>query len=133
LSTILIGARPRRWPLIVVGTIVLLGIVFTALSGFVIDLLWFGEIDQRGVFLTTLWTKVILALTFGVLFAVLLYVNLLIARRLRPTTRALTPDQPRASARGSRPFPRSGTQCRAAGSRPCRAARPRPGACRRSR
>ncbi|MGE5226500.1 MAG: UPF0182 family protein [Planctomycetaceae bacterium] len=93
MSTIRIGARPRRWPLIVVGTIVLLAIVFTALSGFVIDLLWYREIGQRGVFLTTLWTKAFLAVTFGVLFTVLLYVNLLIARRLRPTTRALTPDQ----------------------------------------
>lgn len=87
------SARPRRWPLLVVAVLAVLFVGFTVLSGFVTDLLWYREIGQSGVFWTTLWTKVALGSVFGIVFFGLLYVNLLIARRLRPTTRVLTPDQ----------------------------------------
>jgi uncharacterized membrane protein (UPF0182 family) len=93
LSTIRIQTRQRRWPAIAVGVVVLLIVLFTALSGFFVDLMWFGEIGQREVFTRTLVTKIALVAVFGLLFAGLLYANLLIARRLRPTTRVLTPDQ----------------------------------------
>jgi uncharacterized protein len=93
LATVRLSARPRRWPLIVIIVLVVAGIVFTALSGFVIDLLWYREIDQSAVFWKTLETKVALGAVFGILFGALLYVNLVIAQRLRPTTRILTPEQ----------------------------------------
>src|SRR5512132_3656573 len=93
MSTIRLPARPRRWPLIVIGIVVLTIVLFTALSGFVIDLLWYREINQSGVFWTVLPTKFVLALVFGLLFFAILFVNLLIARRIRPTTRVLSPDQ----------------------------------------
>jgi uncharacterized membrane protein (UPF0182 family) len=93
MSTIRLPTRTRRWPLILIGLVVLLIILFTALSGFVIDLLWYREIQQSGVFWTVLRTKFVLAIVFGLLFFAILYVNLLIARRIRPTTRVLSPDQ----------------------------------------
>src|SRR4029453_13088541 len=93
MSTIRLPTRPRRWPLFVIGILVLLFVLFTALSGFVIDLLWYREIDQSGVFWTVLRTKFVLALVFGLLFFGALYANLLIARRIRPTTRVLSADQ----------------------------------------
>jgi hypothetical protein len=94
-STVRIPAqgRPRRWPLIVVGAIVVLAIVFQFLSSFFIDLLWYREVDQSGVFWTALWTKLLLGLVAAALFFGLLYTNLLIARRLRPDIVPLTPDQ----------------------------------------
>ena len=93
MSTIRLPARPRRWPLILIGIVVITVVLFTALSGFVIDLLWYREINQSGVFWTVLRTKFVLALVFGLLFFGALYANLLIARRIRPTTRVLSADQ----------------------------------------
>ena len=93
MSTIRLPSRSRRWPLVVIGAVVVAIVLFTALSGFVIDLLWYREIDQSGVFWTVLRTKTVLAVVFGLLFFVILYVNLIIARRIRPTTRILSPDQ----------------------------------------
>src|SRR5437016_10458161 len=93
MSTIRLPGRSRRWPLVVIGALVVAIVLFTALSGIVIDLLWYREINQSGVFWTVLRTKVVLAVVFGLLFFAILYVNLLIARRIRPTTRVLSPDQ----------------------------------------
>ena len=93
MSTVRIAGRPRRWPFVLVGVLVALFVILSALAGFVIDVLWYGEIDQSEVFWTTLWTKVLLGLVFGLVFFGLLFANLLIAKRLRPTTRVLTPDQ----------------------------------------
>jgi len=92
-STIRLPSRSRRWPLILIGAVIVVIVLFTALSGFVIDLLWYREIDQSGVFWTVLRTKTVLAVVFGLLFFGILYVNLIIARRIRPTTRILSPDQ----------------------------------------
>ena len=93
MSTIRLPGRSRRWPLVVIGAVVVAIVLFTALSGFVIDLLWYREINQSGVFWTVLRTKTVLAVVFGLLFFAILYVNLIIARRIRPTTRILAPDQ----------------------------------------
>src|SRR5688572_22589608 len=92
-TTIRIGSRPRRWPVYLVAGLVGLAILFTVLSGFVIDVLWFREVDQSSVYWTSLQTKVLLGLVFGAAFFALLYVNLLIAQWLTPETRVLTPDQ----------------------------------------
>ena len=63
------------------------------MSQFYVDLLWFREVGFTSVFWTELRTKVLLGVVFGVVFFALLYVNLLIVRRIAPTTRFLTPDQ----------------------------------------
>ena len=93
MSTVRIPVQTRRWPVLVLGAAIFLFLLFTVLSGFVIDLLWFQEIGQEGVFWTTQVTRVLLAAAFGLVFFAALWANLAIARRLRPTTRVLTPDQ----------------------------------------
>ncbi len=85
--------KRRRWPAYVIIAVVLLAVLFTFMSQFYVDLLWYREVDFASVFWTTLRTKVVLGLVFGVVFFALLYVNLVIVRRFSPTTRALTPDQ----------------------------------------
>ena len=57
--------RRRRWILYVVGALVVLAILFTVLSGFYIDLLWYREVDFSTVFWTTIRTKVLLGVVFG--------------------------------------------------------------------
>ena len=86
-------AGTRRWPIVVIVAFLLLFILLTVMSGFYVDLLWFREVKLSGVFWTVLRTKGLLSLVFGSLFFVLLYVNILIVRRLTPTTRILTPEQ----------------------------------------
>lgn len=85
--------RRRRWLYIVAGVVAILVVVFTALSGFFVDLLWFREVGFSQVFWTVLRTKVVLCLTFGAVFFAILYANLLIVRLISPRHRALAPDQ----------------------------------------
>ena len=94
MSTVRIPTRQRRWPAFVIGGIVVLAVLFTVMSTFYIDLLWYREINQSGVFWTELRTKVALGAVFGLLFFGLLYANLLVTRRLAPPPlRFLTPEQ----------------------------------------
>jgi uncharacterized membrane protein (UPF0182 family) len=88
-----IAAPARRWPLVLVVVVGLFLVAFTVMSGFYIDLLWFREIDLASTFWTVLRTKVLLGLVFGLVFFGMLYVSLLIAKWVTPTTRVLTPDQ----------------------------------------
>lgn len=83
----------RRWLLIAAAAAAVLLIGFTALSGFVVDLLWFREVGFTQVFWTILRTKIALGLIFGAAFFAILYANLLIVRMLTPRYRPLTPDQ----------------------------------------
>ncbi len=85
--------RPRRWPVVVLGLITLVGLALFILSRFYIDLLWFREVDLSSVFWTELRSKVLLGLVFGLVFFGLLYLNLVIVRSIVPDTRVLTPDQ----------------------------------------
>ena len=84
----------RRRLLVTLGVaIVLLFILLNVFSGFYVDLLWFREVHFTNVFWTIFWSKVLLGFVFGVLFFALMYVNLLIARRLTPPFRVFTPEQ----------------------------------------
>ncbi|MEA2521579.1 MAG: uncharacterized protein QOI81_1225 [Actinomycetota bacterium] len=85
--------RQRRWPFFVAGALVLLFILFTISSGFVVNLLWFREVHLSQVFWSVLKTKLLLGFVFGLLFFAGLFVNLWIVRRITPDTRVLTPDQ----------------------------------------
>jgi uncharacterized membrane protein (UPF0182 family) len=93
MSTITLRRRQRRWPTIALVVVVGLFLLFTLLAGFIVDALWYREIDQSDVLWTTVWTKIGVGLVAAIVFAVALYASLAIARRLRPTTRILTPDQ----------------------------------------
>jgi uncharacterized membrane protein (UPF0182 family) len=83
---------PRRWPLYLVGAIVVVAFLFNGLSRFVIDLLWFREVHLSSEFWTILRTKIVLGALAGILFFVVLYLNLLFVKWLTPETRILTPD-----------------------------------------
>ncbi len=83
----------RRWPLITLGVILVLLFLLSILSGFFVDLLWFREVHLSSVFWTILTTKIALGIAFGLFFFVLLYVNLLIVRRMTPTFGLASPDQ----------------------------------------
>jgi hypothetical protein len=94
MATVRIPARQRRWPAYVIGGLVVLALVFTVMSTFYVDLLWFREVGQSGVFWTELRTKLVLGIVFGAAFFALLYANLLITRRISPPPlRFFTPEQ----------------------------------------
>ena len=86
------GVR-RRWLLWLVIGVAAVAILFTALAGFYIDILWFREVQLSSVFWTVFRTRVNLALIFGAAFFVLLYVNLLIVRAIRPRYRVYSPEE----------------------------------------
>ncbi|TML01063.1 MAG: UPF0182 family protein [Actinobacteria bacterium] len=83
----------RRWLIIAIGVVILIGILLSALSGFYVDLLWFREVHFSGVFWSIFWSKVLLGSVFGVLFFALLTANLMIVRRLTPRFRPFSPEQ----------------------------------------
>jgi uncharacterized protein len=83
----------RRWLIVVIGAVVAIGIVLSALSGFFVDLLWFGEVNFTDVFWTVFWSKILLGVVFGVVFFVLLFANLVMVRRLTPRFRPFSPEQ----------------------------------------
>ena len=87
------GRLRRRWLLVAVLAVVALLFVLGALSGLYVNILWFREVQQSGVFWTIFWTKLKLGVFFGVLFFVLLLANLIVVRRLRPQFRVYTPEQ----------------------------------------
>jgi hypothetical protein len=75
--------RRRFW--LTIGGIVLLLIIFGgSLVRFYTDWLWFGEVGYRTIFWTELSTQWLLGLVAGVLFFLIVYANLWLARRLSP-------------------------------------------------
>ncbi len=56
--------------------------------GMYVDWLWFGEVGFRGVFWTRIWAQLLLGLVAFVLFFVVIWANVELARRLAPDFRA---------------------------------------------
>jgi uncharacterized membrane protein (UPF0182 family) len=83
----------RRLLLWLALAVVALAVVFGALTGFYIDILWFREVGYSSVFWTRFWSRLGLGAVFGVMFFALLYANLLIVRRLRPRYRVFSPEE----------------------------------------
>ena len=85
-------ARPRLLApaLVVVAVLLIVGGVGIALYT---DLLWFRQIGFATVFTTTLRTKLLLFFVFGLVMAVTVGVNLLIAYRSRPPFRPMSLEQ----------------------------------------
>ncbi len=88
-------ALSRRWKiaLSVVGVIIVLLIVATSLTGVYVNWLWFGEVGFRNVYRGILWTRIILFFIFGVLMALILGANLVVAYRVRPPFRPMSAEQ----------------------------------------
>jgi uncharacterized membrane protein (UPF0182 family) len=89
----MILSRRAKIALSVVGIIVVLLIVLVKLSGVYVNYLWFGEVGQRQVYGTMIWTKVTLFFIFGILMALIIGANLVIAYLLKPPFRPMSPEQ----------------------------------------
>jgi uncharacterized protein len=89
----MILSRRMKIVLSVVAIIIVLLILLVKLSGVYINYLWFGELHQRQVYSTMLWTKVSLFFIFGVLMAVIIGANLVVAYLLKPPFRPMSPEQ----------------------------------------
>jgi len=76
---------------VVVLVVSLLGL--TGFSAFWTERLWFGSVGYAGVFSTMVWTQVVLFVAFGVLMAVMVGVNMLVAFRSRPIFRPASAEQ----------------------------------------
>ncbi len=83
----------RRAFIIALAVVVGVLVLFSVFSGFFIDLLWYREVGLSSVFLKVLGTKSLLGFVFGLVFFGLLYVNLLIVRRLKPPFHAVSLEQ----------------------------------------
>ncbi|MEM9712806.1 MAG: UPF0182 family protein [Actinomycetota bacterium] len=62
-------------------------------AGFYTDFLWFDSLGLSAVWRTVLGTRVLLVVAFTLIFFVLMWINLAIADRLAPTTRAPGPEE----------------------------------------
>jgi uncharacterized membrane protein (UPF0182 family) len=95
------GGRGPRAPIgrrgrVIAGTVVGLVIIITLLvviGNLYTDLLWFRSVDYSHVFTTQLWTKVLLFFVFGIVMALIVGINIVVAFRLRPTFRPQSPEQ----------------------------------------
>jgi len=90
---------PRRSRALTTTVLVLLffGLpTLTALSTLVTDYLWFIDVGQRDVFVTTLASRAATGAAFGLVAFVLLYVNLRVARAMAPRVvlTSMGPDVP---------------------------------------
>lgn len=77
--------KGRKSPLaLTFGILVVLGILFTALSGFYADWLWFKSVDFTSTWSTILGTKAFLFILGGLLTALVVMANIFIAYKRRP-------------------------------------------------
>jgi uncharacterized protein len=77
--------KGRKSPLaLTFGILVVLGILFTALSGFYADWLWFKSVDFTSTWSTILGTKAFLFISGGLLTALIVMANVFIAYKRRP-------------------------------------------------
>ena len=89
-------AGPRRRGRTLLPTLVVLGVLLIAFSiftGFYTDLLWFRSAGFTSVFTKTLLTKTVLFLVFGLLMALAVAVNVVVAHRFRPAYQTMIPGQ----------------------------------------
>ncbi|MHA3701908.1 UPF0182 family membrane protein [Jatrophihabitans sp. YIM 134969] len=92
----------------VIGALVVLLILGSSLSGYYLDYEWFGEVGQRGVFTSVLVTRLVLFAVFGVIMAAIIGVNVVVAYRLRPPFRPMSPEQQNLERYRNRIEPRRG-------------------------
>jgi uncharacterized membrane protein (UPF0182 family) len=89
--------RPRLLIPIVIA-VVLLVVAFSAFVRLYTDLLWFRSVHYSNVFDRRLVTEIVLFFLFGVLMALVVGGNILLAYRLRPAYRAISPEQQQLEA-----------------------------------
>jgi uncharacterized membrane protein (UPF0182 family) len=89
----MILSRRAKIALSVVAIVIVLLIVLVKLSGVYINYLWYDSLKAHQVYSTMLWTKVSLFFIFGVLMAVIIGGNLVIAYLIRPPFRPMSSEQ----------------------------------------
>jgi len=88
--------RPRRSRIVlslVLIAVVLIFVSARSIASFYIDVLWYQSVNRTDVFWGILFSRLGLASTFTLVFAVLLALNMWIADRLRPGTLPATPQE----------------------------------------
>src|SRR6266568_3020200 len=84
-------ARPSRRTLIIaIAGVVVFLILLGSLATVYTDLLWFKETKFQTVFYTQLWTKALLGISFGAVFAAVLLVNLWVVQKITSPYRLFT-------------------------------------------
>ncbi len=86
-------SRRSRTLLITVAVLAGLAMAFVMFSGFWTDWLWYRSVNFSSVFTTTLFTKIGLFFSCGLLMAVAVGVNIWLAHRLRPPLSAMSLEQ----------------------------------------
>jgi uncharacterized protein len=86
-------SRRVKIALAVVGTVIVLLVLASSLVGVYINWLWYGEVGYRGVYRSMIETRAVLLLIFGLLMALIIGANLVVAYLLRPPFRPLSAEQ----------------------------------------
>jgi uncharacterized protein len=86
-------SRRARIALWTVGVLVVLIVALVKFTGVYINWLWFGSVGFHDVYTTVFWTRVVLFFTFGLLMALIIGGNLVIAYVLSPPFRPMSPEQ----------------------------------------
>ncbi|MEQ7845851.1 UPF0182 family membrane protein [Nocardioides kribbensis] len=85
--------RSRSRALVITGAVLVVAFfALTAFASFYTERLWFGSVGYTSVFSTVLWTRVGMFAVFGLLMALVVCVNVVIAFRTRPLFVSM-PDQ----------------------------------------
>jgi uncharacterized membrane protein (UPF0182 family) len=83
--------RGRKSPLtLTIGALVILGVLFTSLSGFYADWLWFKSVDFTSTWSTILGTKALLFVATGLFTALIVLANVFLAYKSRPLYVSMT-------------------------------------------
>jgi uncharacterized membrane protein (UPF0182 family) len=86
-------SRRSKIALSVVGVLIVLLIVLVKLTGVFVNWLWFGQLGYRNVYSSVLWTRITLFLVFGLLMALIIGGNMVVAYLLRPPFRPMSAEQ----------------------------------------
>ncbi len=81
---------PRSYFLIALGVVV---VTLLAISGYYTDWLWYNSVAAQNVYLTVLLWRVGLFLTFALITGFVIWINVYLAYKYRPTYAIVTPDQ----------------------------------------
>src|SRR5580704_8518480 len=89
----LILSRRAKIGLLVVAVLIVLLIIASSLVGVYINWLWFGSVGYRHVYRSVIDTRVLLFVVFGLIMALGIAANLIIAFRVRPPFRPMSVEQ----------------------------------------
>ncbi len=86
-------SRRAKAALWTAGILIVLIIALVQTTGVYINYLWFSSLHFRGVYTTIFWTRLTLFLIFGIVMALIIGSNLVVAYLLRPPFRPMSAEQ----------------------------------------